>query len=364
MCSLIRYTGPPMTIPREVDDAIRTIAEERDSALRLAPDRALPLLLPLPPVPTPSRALAVATIFLTLAGWTSIPLFLRYFKDLGVDGWSANGWRYAISSIMWLPALVLAWKRHEWPPNLWKRALLPGLLNATAQVFFGLAPYYVEVGLMTFSIRLQIVFLVFGAAVLFPSERRVIRSPIFILGMTTLLVGTLSTIALRPEGLKGGTAVGIVMSISAGLLYAGYALAVRKFLWGVKPLLAFAAVSQYAAIVMPTLMILKGKEHGLVVLHLTPMQMMWLVLSALIGIGIGHTLYYFSMSRLGVAVASGVIQLQAVTVGALEGPIFGSYLTSTQWMTGIVAIAGAMLMLYAQQRATTAPRPPQDGRSG
>lgn len=322
----------------------------------VSPESALAVLPSPPPTPAPSRAIAVVTIFLTLAGWTSIPLFLRYFKDLGIDGWSANGWRYAISSILWLPALVLAWKRHEWPPNLWKRAMVPGLLNATAQVFFGLAPYYVEVGLMTFSIRLQIVFLVFGAAVLFPSERRVIRSPIFLAGMATLLGGTLLTVYFRPGGLGGGTAVGITMSISAGLLYAAYALSVRKFLWGVKPLLAFAAVSQYAAIVMPTLMILKGKEHGLVVFHLTPMQMVWLVLSALVGIGIGHTLYYFSMSRLGVAVASGVIQLQAVTVGALEGPIFGSYLTGLQWMTGIVAIAGAMLMLYAQQRAMNADR--------
>lgn len=324
---------------------------------------------PIPPIPesppqapAPSRAVGIATILLTFAGWTSIPLFLRYFKDLGIDGWSANGWRYAISSIMWLPALYFAWKRHEWPQDLWKRALIPGLFNAAAQVFFGLAPYYVEVGLMTFSIRLQIVFLVFGAALLFPSERKVIRSPVFLAGMATLLAGTLLTVYFRPGGLGGGTATGIIMSISAGLLYAAYALAVRKFLWGVKPLLAFAAVSQYAAIVMPTLMILKGKEHGLVVFNLTAMQMLWLVLSALIGIGIGHTLYYFSMSRLGVAVASGVVQLQAVTVGALEGPIFGSYMTSTQWLTGLFAIAGAMLMLYAQQRASAAP-PPNDQKS-
>jgi drug/metabolite transporter (DMT)-like permease len=304
----------------------------------------------------PSRIVGIVTILLTLAGWTSIPLFLRYFKDLGIDGWSANGWRYAISSLMWLPALVLAWKRHEWPPNLWKRALVPGLFNAAAQVFFGLAPYYVEVGLMTFSIRLQIVFLVFGAAVLFPAERRVIRSPVFLTGMATLLGGTLLTVYFRPGGLGGGTATGIIMAVSAGLLYAAYALAVRKFLWGVKPLLAFAAVSQYAAIVMPTLMIWKGKEHGLVVFDLTGVQMLWLVVSALVGIGIGHTLYYFSMSRLGVAVASGVVQLQAVTVGALEGPIFGSYLTPKQWLTGVFAIAGAMLMLYAQQRTMNADR--------
>lgn len=321
--------------------------------------RPFPRRLPAPMTdhapPHSSRALGVATIFLTLLGWTSIPLFLRYFKDLGVDGWSANGWRYLISSIIWLPALVLAWKRHEWPNHLWRRALVPGLFNAVAQIFFGLAPYYVEVGLMTFSIRLQMVFLVCGAALLFPAERRVIRAPLFIVGMIVLLAGTLTTIALRPGGLGTGTGTGVMMSVSAGLLYAAYALAVRKYMWGIPPLLAFAAVSQYAAVIMGVLMLVKGKHHGLVVFDvLTPGQFGWLIASALIGIGIGHTLYFFSISRLGVAVSSGVVQLQAVTVGALEGPLFGAYLTGPQWVAGSFAIAGAMLMLWAQHKTAKA----------
>ena len=49
-----------------------------------------------PPGP---RAAGVVTILLTLVGWSSIPLFLKHFTHL-IDGWTANGWRYAISALI------------------------------------------------------------------------------------------------------------------------------------------------------------------------------------------------------------------------------------------------------------------------
>jgi hypothetical protein len=119
----------------------------------------------------------VVMILLTLAGWTSIPLFLRHFAKLELDAWAVNGWRYAFSALMWLPVLVWHRFRGSTPPGLWKAALWPSVFNAIAQVCFGLAPYYIDPGLMTFSLRLQVVFLMFGAAVFFPSERRMVKSP-------------------------------------------------------------------------------------------------------------------------------------------------------------------------------------------
>jgi drug/metabolite transporter (DMT)-like permease len=316
----------------------------------------------------PGYALGVTAIVLTLVGWTSIPLFLRYFTG-DIDAWTANGWRYALSALIWAPVLLWAAWRQRTPPGLWRAALVPSIFNAGGQICFGLAPYYVEPGLMTFSLRLQIVFLTFGAAILFAAERRVIRTPLFLVGLAMVIFGTLATVVQRPGGLGGGTALGVGLAIASGLLYASYALSVRKWMMGMNPIIAFAAVSQYTGAVLVLLMLALGRsistglwDAGLSALDLSGWKLGMLALSSLVGIGLGHTFYFFSIARLGLAVSASVVQLQPVTVSIASLIIFGEILTRGQWACGVLAIVGAGVILYAQSRtrpALGAPAPVQ-----
>ncbi len=297
------------------------------------------------------RWLAIGAIVLTLLGWTSIPLFLRFFaKDTTLDAWTANGWRYAISALLWAPVLVIGAFGRKIPRNLWQLALWPSLFNIVGQMCFGLAPYYVDPGLMTFSLRVQIVFVAVGAALMFPLERKIIRSPWFLAGLGMVVAGTLSTVAFKPGGLGDGSGLGIAISVASGVFYAGYALCVRKFMVGINPLMAFAAVSQYTALGLLVLMVAFAPGRGLNFLELSGKVQWLVVLSAVVGIGIGHTLYFYCISKLGVAVSSGVVQLQPITVSVGSLLIFNERLTPTQWCTGTLAIAGAVVMLVAQHR--------------
>ncbi len=308
--------------------------------------------------PTTGYALGVTAVVLTLLGWTSIPLFLRFFTR-DIDAWTANGWRYALSALIWAPFIGWAIYRSRVPAGLWRAALVPSLFNAGGQICFGLAPYYVEPGLMTFSLRLQIVFVAFGAALLFAAERRVIRTPLFLIGLTMVVVGTLATVVQRPGGLGGGTGLGVGLAILSGVLYAAYALSVRKWMMGMNPIIAFAAVSQYTGAVLVLLMLVLGRnlatgewDAGLSALSLPGWKLALLAASSLIGIGLGHTFYFFSIARLGLAVSASVVQLQPVTVSIASMLIFGEILTPGQWAFGALAIAGAGVILYAQSRAT------------
>jgi hypothetical protein len=56
---------------------------------------------------THSPALGALTVVLTVTGWSSVPLFLRYFADM-IDLWTSNGWRYGFSALVWAPVLLLA----------------------------------------------------------------------------------------------------------------------------------------------------------------------------------------------------------------------------------------------------------------
>lgn len=330
------------------------------------------------PQAAPSSWTGILCILGSLAGWTTIPLFLRWFRH-DVDGWTANGWRYAVSALIWLPPLLWAWNRKSLPAGLWRAAIVPSLFNAAAQVCFGLAPYYISPSLMTFSLRIQIVFVTIAAALLFAAERRVIRTPHYLVGLVLVLSGTLLTVALNPKGMgtqgleRSELYTGVGLAMASGIGYAAYALAVRRSMTGMKPLLAFAAVSQYTAAALFVLMLIFARDlktgmldHGMSVFAMEPLgfKMTLLVLSAVIGIGLGHTLYFVAISRLGVAVSASVVQLQPITVSIGAMILFQTpedHLTPSQWMTGMLAIAGAFMILYAQWRAskprTTVPPP-------
>jgi len=312
--------------------------------------------------PSGGVAIGIITIVCTLIGWTSIPLFLKFFsKD--IDYYNANGWRYGFSAILWMVPLAVAYYRGTIPKGLWKAALLPSIFNAVGQHCFGVAPYKMDPGLMVFSLRGQLIFVTIGAAIMFPLERRVIRMPGYIIGLTMVLVGTGLTLLLREGGIKGTTGEGALLALIAGAAYAAYALCVRKYMVGMNPLIAFAAVSQYTALALVTLMLLFGKDHGLQALELlkaAPDQTGWLglpgakfvllLLSAVIGIGIGHTFYFLAIQRLGLAVANSVVQVQPITVSIGSMFLFGELLNRWQWFYGIVAVGGAGVILHTQWR--------------
>jgi drug/metabolite transporter (DMT)-like permease len=363
-----------------------------------------------------SALLGVTTVILTLVGWSSVPLFLRHFAD-SIDAWTSNGWRYGFSALVWLPVLLAAAWMRTLPHGLFRAALVPSIVNALGQTCFAWAHYRIDPALLTFGLRTQLLFVAIGAYLLFPKERAIIRTRSYLLGAALLIAGVAGVMLLDggsdtpsrheraladstslPEGggegvggtdrtdgdlhpltsppLQGGggsdgsapgadTAMrgtlrarveGIALALASGLLFACYGLSVRKWMDGVNSVLAFAAICQYTAIVMVALMVVLGVRGGLTALDLAPDQFMWLLISALIGIAIGHVFYYFSIARLGVAVTAGVLQLQPFLVAVASLAIFGELLSLGQWTAGLVAVAGAMLMLSVQWRAGRAAR--------
>jgi drug/metabolite transporter (DMT)-like permease len=300
-----------------------------------------------------SRGSAIITIVLTLLGWSSIPLFLKYFTDY-IDPWTANGWRYAISAVLWLPVIAWAYRRGRAPAGLWRAAIVPSLFNAAAQTCFAWAPYLIDPGLMTFGLRLQIVFVAVGAALLFPMERELLRHRPFLIGLIIVAVGTLVTVALKPGGFEIKSVTGVAIAIASGLLYACYSLSVRKWMNGMNPVVAFAAVSQYTSAMLVGMMLIFAPRFGANVDRLTDMQLVLLVLSSVVGIGLGHSLYFYSLRRLGVAVSAGVVQLQPFIVSIISVIWFKEHLRPAQWVTGAIAVCGAAIMLVAQHRWASA----------
>ncbi len=296
-----------------------------------------------------SRWLGVLTVVLTLGGWTIVPILIKEFTA-DVDGWTSNGWRYGFAALLWLPLLVWRRLRKTGKPGLFRAAMTPGLINAAAQVCFTMSFYQIDPGLVAFGLRAQIVAVTLGAAIMFPSERAVIRTLGFLVGLALLMIGTLTTIGLSGKfGEKAGT-LGVVLAMMAGVGFAGYALAVRKCMTGYGSMASFAAISQYTAGAMIVLMLILGEGSGAGALEMELPRFGLFLLSAVIGIAAGHVLYYVSIEKLGVTVSSGVIQLQPFTVAALSFFWFKERLSVAQWLFGALAVVGAITMIVVQHR--------------
>jgi len=296
-------------------------------------------------------AAGIVYITLTLLAWSSVPLFLKYFTGY-IDGWTTNGWRYGLSALFWLPLLIRGGIRGVLPSKLWRAAIVPSAVNCIGQACFAWAPYYIDPGLLTFVLRLQIIFVALGAFLLFPSERRVLRAPGYWLAVLLLLAGLVGTCLLGKQSPRGPAAVGILLTMIAGLFFACYSLSVRYFMHDVRSVPAFAVISNYTAAGLVVIMLLGGEGHGFAVAAFTPGQWGLLVGSAFIGIAFSHVLYYAAMARIGVAVSAGVILLQPFLTSTASYFLFSERLTATQWICGAIAVGGAIAMLRTQQRVS------------
>jgi drug/metabolite transporter (DMT)-like permease len=311
-----------------------------------------------------SSMMGIVTVLATLIGWSSVPLFIVHFSR-SIDAWTSNGWRYAISAVMWAPLLVVLAARSRMPAGLWRAALIPAVFNALGQGAFAWAFYNLDPATVTFGLRLQIVFVALGAFVMFPGERAVLRSPWALLGLALLLGGGIGTLLLAGEGNLARGAVGVssdrllggVLSVGSGLLFAAYALSVRRCMHAFPSVTSFAAISQYTSLLLVLAMLVLARDPatgepdlGASALNLGAWPMALLALSSVIGIGLGHVFYYISIARLGVAVSSGVMQLQPFCVALAQLAIFDKRLTGGQWAAGLVAVAGAALLLGVQWR--------------
>ncbi len=302
--------------------------------------------------------LGVVMILMTLLGWSSVPLFLKHFAN-AIDAWTSNGWRYGFAALLWAPVIVIGAWRRSLPAGLWRAAVVPSLFNIAGQVCFTCAHYEIDPGLVTFGLRLQIVFVAVGAYLLFPFERRIIRMPGYLIGAALVFAGTLGVALPGGPHPSSTHAFGVTLAVASGFFFACYALSVRHAMQGTHPVTAFAAISLYTAGGMIALMLAFGARAGLVAWSLAPDQFGLLLLSAVIGIALGHVFYYTSITRLGVAISAGVVQLQPFLVTGASAVLFGERLTPGQWISGIVAVAGAALMLAVQQRITGPPSPPE-----
>lgn len=291
-------------------------------------------------------SLAVPALMAAVLSWGSIPLFLKYFTAY-MDAWTVNGVRYILGALLLLPALRGASRSDPGRSSLWRSALIPSLVNSISQAGFALIPYFVTASIMGFGIRASFLFTLVGSLWLLPEERRLFFSRLFWAGGALCLAGIL---ALFWGSMRQATASvpGLLILFGDAATWGFYGVTVRKYMRGHPPHRSFAVISLYTAGVLTVLMLIFGRVSALAEQDLHTLGL--IVLSAAIGISLGHVLMYYVLGHLGAIIESGAEMVTPFLTFSGAALIFGERLSALQWTGGLGVIAGCALMISAHRR--------------
>lgn len=292
--------------------------------------------------------------------WAVVPVFLRYLADYIEDGWTTNGARYPIGAVFYLPFLISAIFRGELRRRLLVVSLIPAAINVVGQTLWAWCPYYVNPGLLSFLIRSSILWSAVGSFLVFRDERALAESKRFWGGIVLAVIG-LGALALQHHDASVGTTwMGIVMAVACAASWSAYGIGMRLIVRRTSVGLAFSVISLYTAGACIVMMFLWGDVRQLAAIPLK-VQLI-LTVSAILGVALGHGLFYIAIRRLGVSISYGTGMATPFVTYGLSYVFFDEHLGAIQWVGGFVLIVGASLLIWAQQQLGQAD--PEAGEAG
>jgi drug/metabolite transporter (DMT)-like permease len=239
------------------------------------------------------------------------------------------------------------------------RILLIALVNYAFQTTYTVAFYTLLPGYATLVNQSGVLFAAALALAFFPDERRILRDHVFQVGLAIAVAGVLVTILAG--GLPSGGAVtageagsllaGVLAMLASAFSWALLGTLVKKWLHGVNPLFALSAVF---TIVTPLFLLTDVVVSGGLHLPQAPAGV-WavLVLSGLIGVGLGHALYYSAVPTVGVTVSSSLSLLVPLLAGLLSFAMFGERFGALRLAGAALVLGGCYLVVRERFRSPT-----------
>jgi drug/metabolite transporter (DMT)-like permease len=266
--------------------------------------------------------------------------------------------RYPLSALLYWPVIWAGYRAGRLNVDLLARCSFPGLLALGGQILWALAPYYLPASMLGFFIRMAFVWSLLVAMIVFPDERRLLRSGTFFVGVAFCVGGFLALSWSKVRLDAEVTTPGIVIMLFCSMFFGLYGVAVRGFLRGVHPVLGFGIVSQVVS--LGTLILLPLFGRPALLLTLTAGDLTVLISSSVLGVALGHFFMYTSVQRLGATITMGVGATGPFVTVVLARLFLSESMTGDQWSAGITMSGGALALLRAQRRVVS----PETARRG
>lgn len=303
------------------------------------------------------RAVGIAALTVGVVCWGVTPVLIRGLTPF-MDAWTANGLRYPISAILYWPVLWYLNKTKRLTWDFAGRCLIPALLSTCGQVFWSLAHYELLASEIGFFARMSTAWAILGAMILFRDERLLLRYPKFVVGLAVLAIGFLvmsvipteATVVevVEPHTMKqtiarGNYSLGVACALLASCFFGLYFVSIRLCVPHEHPLHVFSVVGQMVSFSMICGMLILGDVGE--IFDQTPFSWSLVILSSIMGIGVGHVLVYTAVQRLGASVTSSCQSVLPFVTAAVASVALSERLLPQQWVGGVMMILGAILLL-------------------
>lgn len=281
-----------------------------------------------------------------LVFWTVGPIFIKFLTGF-VDVWTQNLLRYSAACLFWLPFLVITIRKRGLEQDIWRRAVLPAVVNVFMQSMSIATYYYLNPGFIMLLLQSSVIWIAGFSLVFFAEERALVKSKHFWLGISLSVVGVIGVLLFKKDLTADRTMVGIVIALCAAVMWGVYTVAVKIAFKNIDSRRGFSVISIYTVIGLGVLAFVFGNPLECLKMRAWPWAC--IVISGILCIGISHVLYYVAIKRIGATIPAIILLSLPFAVIVLSRVVFGEVLNSFQLVFGAILIVGAGFAVWAQQ---------------
>jgi drug/metabolite transporter (DMT)-like permease len=272
------------------------------------------------------------------------PSILIKFLSPYFDGHTQNFYRYLAAVVVLVP-LNLACYREEFLHSLKniRQFLLPVFLVFIFQTLWVKGIYLLEPALVALIARSSVLFVAFFSFIFFADERQVIHSRVFIIGSLMAIAGVAGVIAGK-NGLRlGSLGPGVLIILLGAVFWALYLTVVKKIVRNIDTLVAVTIIFSLAVPLFLAASLLFGNIGDVMK---TPAGVnVVLFVSGIFCVGIANAFNYKSIKLIGTSISSNFVLITPFFTAVASYFIFGEVLSSLQVVSGIVLVAGCVVLL-------------------
>lgn len=280
----------------------------------------------------------VATAFIW--GWPNILIKL---VSHDFDALTQSFFRYLAASGT-TAAVCLVFYRAAYREGLRNlpRLLLPTAVVTAHQITYMIGVYLTSAIAASVISKTSALFVPALSFLLFPEERAVIRSPRFLAGTALALAGVTGLALSRGGTMMGEGLVGPLLLILSAFLWSFYSVLIKQVTGRVDPLVITGIVPLLSCVLFFPVWVSFGDLGRIFV---APARSVLIVLgSGIFVIGMGNTLYYVAIQRVGTSISTNFLLSTPLVAGVLAYVILGERLTPLQMAFSAVLLTGCLLI--------------------
>lgn len=309
----------------------------------------------------PSRLPAAISLSASILSWAVAPVFIRYLSG-PYDPYSQAFVRYASGAIA-LTAISMVWFRRDFLRLLtWSPGLLGvSCLNVFQQCTWTAGTYRSTATAAQLTVTLHGVFVIIASYILFHEERRVIRSPLYLVGTAVSFLGVTAVLAKDPASMLPVLDAGAAFLLTTAVFWGIYKVWSKHLVMGMHPIPMFAVIAVYTSLGLLGVSLTLGRPETIISAGARISVIAFI--SGLFPIALAHPAYNYAQKHLGAAFSSNfnlLVPLFTYLFGMLV--LEDEYLTQVQWLGAALLLGGVAMVTTAGNRAQApspkaAPRP-------